>query len=257
MDYNFNRVAGKYDESRGLPEGVPEQICRWVLSRLPADPSVTEIGVGTARIALPFIEQNIRYTGLDISEQMLTLAREKLGGDLHRSQLLLADITEPLPLPDHSQDAVVAVHILHLVDPNRTLSQVRRILKENGALIWGYQFHDDLSPKKRIRSKFYEVAAALGHKAQRDFNVPEARRLLAEWGAQVSHHVVATWSQPHACEAVLDELRGRVISSTWAVEEHIFQEAMRQTEAWTRAEYGDPTRMHENEERFMVDWYQL
>lgn len=257
MDYNFDRIAGKYDESRGLPPGVPERICRWVLSRLPSDPAIVELGVGTGRIARPFIEQGVSYTGLDISEQMLARAREKLGGDQHRAQLLIADITQPLPVPPHSQDAVLAVHILHLVDPVLTLTQVRRALKPGGALVWGYQHHDELSPKKRIRSMFYETAAQLGHGHRRDFTVPRARQLLTEWGARVTQHAVTAWSQPHSCQSVLDELHHRVISSTWEIPESILQVAIRQTEAWTRAEYGDLTRIHPNDERFMVDWYQL
>src|SRR4051794_13621482 len=104
-NYNFDRVSEHYDASAGMPPGLAEQICQWLLSRLPEDPAITESGVGPGRIALPFIRRDVRYTGFDISEQMVARLREKLGGALHQAQICLADVTEQLPLPGQSQDA--------------------------------------------------------------------------------------------------------------------------------------------------------
>lgn len=53
--YNFDRVSGEYDQTRRFPPGVSE------------------------RIAIPFIEAGVRYTGFDISEQMMARLTEKLG----------------------------------------------------------------------------------------------------------------------------------------------------------------------------------
>lgn len=256
-DYNFDRVAGQYDATRSLPPGVAEQICAWVLARLPQDPRIFEIGVGTGRIALPFIRAGVHYTGFDISEQMLAAARAKLDGDLRRADLVLADVTESVPLPQESQDAVIAVHILHLLDVTRALPLVRRALKPHGALVWGYQWHDDRSPRKRIREQFQVFAGQAGGKPKRDFRVPEARRLLAEWGAAETRHVVATWASPETPEAALDALRSRTLSHTWHLDEAVFQSAMAQTEAWTRTAYGDLSRPLNVEERFVVEWFQF
>lgn len=258
MAYNFDRVHDKYDATRGFPPGVAERISRWVLSRLPKDPAITEIGVGTGRIAVPFIEQNIRYTGFDISAQMTGRLREKLGGDLRRAQICLTDITEPLPLPEESQDAVIAVHILHLVDALATLRQSRRILKPHGAWVWGYQLHDDLSPRQEIRSKFREFAGMASDYRPRDFYVPEARALLAQWGSQVSQHVVATWTETDTYTNVIAGIGERLMSFTWSIEEAVLQQCVLQTEAWARERYGDDlAQPFPVEQRFLVDWYQF
>jgi ubiquinone/menaquinone biosynthesis C-methylase UbiE len=257
MTYNFDRVSDRYDATRAMPYEVAEQICEWVLARLPEDPAVAEIGVGTGRIALPFIMRNIRYVGFDISEQMVGVLRAKLGGNLRRAQILMADVTESLPVPDQSQDAVVAVHILHLVDATRALHQVRRILKPGGALIWGYEAYDDKTPRHRIREKVREVATELGAPADRDFNVPEGRRLLAEWGAHHSRHEVVSWAATESCREVIDRILDKDFSFTWSIPDSILREAMARAEAWARAEYGDLDRPREITKRFIVDWYQF
>lgn len=257
MTYNFDRVSQQYDATRGFPPGVSERIARWVLSRLPQDPTMAEIGVGTGRMALPFIEQGIRYTGFDISEQMTAVLREKLGGDLRRAQILMADVTEHLPVPEASQDAVIAVHILHLVDAIKALHQIRRILKPHGALVWGFNWHDDNGPAQSIRSYFNKAAAELGAPKERDFLVQPARELLAEWGARASRHVVASWTVEETPQAILDSLTGRLMSSTWQIPEPILQEACRRTESWARSHYGDMHRPQTGEHQFIVDWYQF
>lgn len=257
-NYNFDRVAALYDATRGFPPGVGGRISTWVLSRLPADPAVTELGVGTGRIGIPFIERGVRYTGFDISEAMLSRLLAKLNGNLHRGQIQFADVTGPLPLPDHSQDAVIAVHVLHLVDAIKALEQVRRILKPHGALVWGHTSHDELSPHGRIRPKFHEIVAQLGGgRPGRDFMVQPARELLAAWGAQVSRHTAAVWQETQTPRQVLEPLREKAMSSTWHIPDTVLAEALKRTEAWAEAQYGGLDHPHEHDVRFLVDWYQF
>ncbi|HWI62199.1 MAG TPA: class I SAM-dependent methyltransferase [Symbiobacteriaceae bacterium] len=253
--YNFDRVAALYDATRGFPPGVAERICTWMLSRLPHDPAITELGVGTGRIALPFIERGVRYTGFDISEAMLTRLRAKVP-DFRNAQVAIADITAPLPLGDATQDAVIAVHVLHLVDAVKALAQVRRVLKPHGALVWGYTKHDELAPHSRIRPKFHETVAELGAEKPRDFTGQLAKELLAQWGAHATRHTAAVWQESETPRQVLEPLREKALSSVWHIPDAILTEAVRRTEAWARSEYGNIDQPHTYDVSFVADWYQ-
>lgn len=257
MTYNFDRISDRYDETRALPAGVPEAICDWVLSRLPDDPAITELGVGTGRIAIPFIRRGVRYTGFDISEQMLDRARQKLEAGLGRSRLEIADVTGNLPVADQSQDGVMAIHILHLVETARALAQVRRILRPAGALIWGFQLHGDSSPRFRIRKRFYDCARELGFQRSRDFFVKEARSQLQAWGATVERHVIARWVERSSPREALANVENRALSSTWEMEESVLQEAVRRTLQWAQGEYGDLDQSVDQDDSFVVDWFQF
>ncbi|HYF93219.1 MAG TPA: class I SAM-dependent methyltransferase [Symbiobacteriaceae bacterium] len=256
--YNFDRVAAQYDATRGFPPGVANRICTWILSRLPNDPAVTELGVGTGRIAMPFIERGVRYWGIDISEAMVSRLMAKLGpAGLRRAQIHIADITQPLPLAEQSQDAVIAVHVLHLVDSLKALEQVRRVLKPHGALIWGHTRHDELSPLALIRPKFHEIVAELGAGKPRNWEQQQARELLARWGAQASRHIGAVWQETQTPRQVLEPLREKAMSSTWHIPDAILAEAIRRTEAWAKEQYRGLDDPHEYDVSFVVDWYQF
>ena len=252
--YNFDRVSDKYDATRGFPPGVSERVARWVLSRLPHDPALLELGVGTGRIAVPFIELGVRYTGFDISEQMLTRLTEKVGGDLRRARTLVHNIEEPFPLPEGSQDAVVAVHILHLVDAVKALTHARRVLKPGGAVVWGYESGFDHNPHTRLRARFHAEAEANGW-SKRDFHVPAARELLASWGAVVTQHVIATWAEEESLRSHLDRLRAKVYSFTWSMTDEQVATVADRTEAWALEEFGDLDQPRISERRFVIDWY--
>jgi SAM-dependent methyltransferase len=254
--YNFDRVSHEYDQTRGLPSDVPERIARWVLSRLPADPVITELGVGTGRIGLPFIAAGVRYTGLDIAEAMMAKLTAKLGGDLRRAQLIRHDVTQPLPVPDGSQDAVLAVNILHLVDAIQVLHNVRRALKPGGALVWGFEEADPDNPHRMLRERFQAEAAALGHRV-RDYHVQHGRQQLAEWGAHATRHIVATWGAHESLQAHLDRLRGRVHSFCWGMTDEQIRIVTERTTAWALETFGDLSEPRIYERRFVIDWYVL
>ena len=70
---NFDRAAAFYDATRALPDGVAEQVRDAVLDRVGARPGTRflEVGVGTGRIALPFVRAGHAYCGVDLSVAML------------------------------------------------------------------------------------------------------------------------------------------------------------------------------------------
>jgi len=69
-----------------------------------------DVGVGTGRFAFPLGERGLQIVGVDISVPMMRQARRKgLRG------LVRAD-GRRLPFRDHTFDAVLIVHLLHLVN---------------------------------------------------------------------------------------------------------------------------------------------
>jgi len=62
---SFDRAAEYYDNTRGFPEGVDEQIRAAIVNYTGAsfNTRFLELGVGTGRIALPFIQAGYDYSG--------------------------------------------------------------------------------------------------------------------------------------------------------------------------------------------------
>lgn len=130
-EINFDRVAEEYDESRG---GVARAAAAAedLAEHLPAGTAL-ELGVGTGIVAealLARAPQVERLAGVDISAQMLARAARRLPGRVLRGNALR------LPFADARFDAVVAVHVLHLVpDLVGVLAEAARVLRPGGRLV--------------------------------------------------------------------------------------------------------------------------
>ncbi len=92
-----------------------------------------DIGTGSGRILEIVSDRVERGLGIDLSHEMLNLARLKLQGIKHCS-VRQADLFS-LPLDTGSQDLVSIHQVLHyLVDPLLALGEAARVLKPGGTL---------------------------------------------------------------------------------------------------------------------------
>lgn len=119
-----------FDEQRFMDKVV--QLC---LERGIANPTILEIGIGSGRIAKPFVDAGFNYFGIDRSKAMLTECRERLG---ERDNLVIieADLMDGLPLPDSSVDVILEVRVFGDI-PSKLLQDCARVLRPNGFLLAG------------------------------------------------------------------------------------------------------------------------
>ena len=116
---------------------------REAVSRLPirARDRILEVGVGTG-LSLPHYPTDCRVTGIDISEEMLGQAQERaqeLGR--HDVTLRLMDARQ-LGFADASFDHVLAPYVISVVpEPQRVMSEIRRVCKPGGTVIVVNHFH--------------------------------------------------------------------------------------------------------------------
>ncbi len=118
---DFDALAPLYDRTRppvdpevleALARSLERRGCRTVL----------EVGVGTGRVSLALRDRGVRTFGVDASRGMLDRARAKGLGDVVRGTAYR------LPFPDGAFDAVLFVHVLHVLgSPGRALEEARRV----------------------------------------------------------------------------------------------------------------------------------
>jgi ubiquinone/menaquinone biosynthesis C-methylase UbiE len=119
MDFFERRVFGT--EHRG-----------WACSQAIGD--TLEVAIGTG-LNLPHYSADTRVTGIDLSPEMLALARAR-AIDLGRPVELKEGDAQDLPFADASFDTVVCTYALCSVpDEVRTISEMKRVLKPGGRLI--------------------------------------------------------------------------------------------------------------------------
>jgi ubiquinone/menaquinone biosynthesis C-methylase UbiE len=133
----FSRHAAEWDRIRKLhiADTAVEEAIRAALSDKPIR-SLLDLGTGTGRMLELFAPNIERGLGLDLSLDMLALARARLdrAGFKHCS-VRHGDIYD-LALPRDSFDAVIIHQVLHFLDDSaRAIREAARVLRPGGRLI--------------------------------------------------------------------------------------------------------------------------
>lgn len=247
---SFDPVADRYDDTRGYSAAVAEHIARGLMRVGPiaAGNHLLEIGIGTGRIALPLLREGVNVTGVDISSRMVERLRANLahkqaaepGRQWGTLTLQMADMTA-LPFEDKSFDAVVGVHVLHLVPEwRRALDETLRVIRPGGALLIGQDVHGGGYPHAEIQDKWREIIARLGHPpvtvGAQGFQAV-INELREKRGLAVTIETLATWEVAQTPRSALDYIASRTWSRTWAAPDDVFAESIRQLTAWADRYY--------------------
>jgi SAM-dependent methyltransferase len=250
---SFDRAAEYYDGTRGYADGSAERIRDAIVAYASAgrDTRFLELGIGTGRIALPFIRAGYDYTGVDISPAMMARLADKLAGDsvaaAYRYRLHAADITA-LPFEAQRFDVIIAVHVLHLVaDWQRAIQEARRVLRPGGWLLCGSDetrgedaSSADLSlpAPLRVRRKWWELRRELGlGRPDGRSNLRGRDTQLIEYlrgsGAVIDTATLATYELPAiSARAMADRVKARVYSSDWDTADAAHTELSQRLDDW-------------------------
>ena len=133
----FQKHAAEWDAIRSLhiPEAEVERAIQKLLPRRKIG-DLLDLGTGTGRM-LQLCAANVdRAVGIDMSREMLALARANLDGQNYRNCALKRSPVEKLPFANASFDVVLSHMVLHFLnDPERAIREAARVLRPRGRLI--------------------------------------------------------------------------------------------------------------------------
>jgi ubiquinone/menaquinone biosynthesis C-methylase UbiE len=257
MSISFDRIASRYDATRGFPPGVEMQLATAFrrLSRLPNSARLLEIGVGTGRIALPLAAAGYPYVGIDLSRNMMVRLQQRIHSSA-RISLLQGDATE-LPLRDASVDGAVAVHVFHLISGwERAVAELRRVIRPGGVLATGFNKQMRRLPADQLREQWSTIVGELGGTTKRPgARIAEEEPLLVSLFGQARQVTLASWVRRQSLREQLDLLASRATSDTWQVPETLLRESLVRAEEWAHDSFGDLERQHTTEVHFMMLFY--
>ncbi len=136
---SYRRWAGVYDRVFGavLQDGR-NKLLRQVAALQPK--SILEIGVGTG-LLLPHYPPNARVVGVDVSDEMLAIARERIKKhNLTNTSVQLSD-GESLPFKDAEFECVVLPYVISVTpDPKALINEAMRLCSPTGHVIIANHF---------------------------------------------------------------------------------------------------------------------
>ena len=136
MDQNsiiksYKRVSSFYDLTFGQVFRPGQKAIIKKMDCIKSD-TVLEIGIGTGS-SLQYYPQETKVVGIDISPDMLEVAKKRIVKDkIHNKHILLMN-GERLSFPDNSFDKVVGMYVVSVTqNPQVLVEEMKRVCKNDG-----------------------------------------------------------------------------------------------------------------------------
>lgn len=238
---SFDRASDFYERTRALEPEVMDRLVGMIAAELEGRKTL-EMGAGTGRFTRPLAAAGIDLVALDISPNMLGKLVES---DRSRTiGAVLADATK-MPFHDAPFDAVLGIHVLHLIpDWRAAVDEAIRVTRPGGILLfnlggWGRGIW------KEIQLRFCEGAGIqMRHVGVNE--APELDEVLAERGATLDLLPETLHTARRTFGEMIDVLERGVFSFTWRAEQPARTHAAQELRKWLTekgASLDEPTDM--------------
>ncbi len=180
---NFSSLAPTYDDWYKTPLGSLcdrlEKNAVFSLANIKDGELVLDISCGTGNYSLELKRKGARVIGLDISSEMLSIAKKKAEAEGLKIDFIRADAAKP-PFKNHSFDLIISILILEFADkPDKMIEGWRNLLKPDGRMVIGFLNRYSLwALKRRLKAIFKE---SIWRKA-RFYSINDMQKLLADAG---------------------------------------------------------------------------
>lgn len=146
----YNTIASLFSSTRGYLWDELKHFMEYIKD----GDRVLDVGCGNGRLYQAFKDLQVSYVGVDLSEELIKIAQEKVPeGEFH-----VTDMTH-LPFEDNSFDnvfSIAAFHHLPSVEMRETcLSEMARVLKPSGHLLMtNWNLHSKFAQKTVEKGKW-------------------------------------------------------------------------------------------------------
>ena len=151
----WDKNAGRYDRFMRKDAAAYEQMYE-LLRPVVRQKTVLDLATGTGPIAKHIVRSADHIEATDASQKMIEQAKQGV-----KSAKLYFSVQDMFHLPyaDQSFDVVIVVNALHIVpEPEKALSEIRRVLKDDGVLVAPTFTHADNAFFGKVKAFFMKLA---------------------------------------------------------------------------------------------------
>jgi SAM-dependent methyltransferase len=148
--------------------------------------SILELGCGTGNDAARLAGEGYAVTAIDVSGEAVAQARAKFGS---LARFIVADMTQRLPFPDGSFDAVMSNVALHMFPDGVTravFAQVARLVRPGGLFV----FHVNSLEDRPLRARNLPA-----RELEPDYVAEESGQTMHFFSEAYLHELLAGWQQ--------------------------------------------------------------
>ena len=207
----YDAIAGLYD---AWSRSVTEDVAFYVGRAREADGPVVELGVGTGRIAVPTVGAGVRVIGVDSSEKMLAVCRERAEreGVAELLDLRVGDLAAP-PVEERVELVTAPFRsLLHLPTDGerlRALVAIRELLVRGGRFVFDV-FEPSREDILETHGRWLEREPAIWERADWDEGARVLRLLVR--GADGTAEMSLAWLSPLEWRDLLERAGFEVVA---------------------------------------------
>lgn len=151
----WDKNAGRYDRFMRKDAAAYERLYE-LLRPVVRQKTVLELATGTGLIAKHIVRYADHIEATDASQKMIEQAKQ--GVTSAKLYFSVQDMFH-LPYADQSFDVVIVSNALHIVpEPEKALSEIRRVLKDDGVLVAPTFTHADNAFFGKVKAFFMRLA---------------------------------------------------------------------------------------------------
>ncbi|MBN2531699.1 MAG: class I SAM-dependent methyltransferase [Spirochaetales bacterium] len=231
---NFSQAALIYDNTRVIPDNIINKAIMTLEKNhhITKKARLLDIGCGTGQLTKCFAENGYICTGIDISGEMLCIAREK---NIAHTEFLIGDARN-IPFKDNSFEICISSKLfLHIENWQDAIGEIIRIIPEGGCFLYineiGYFSNN-------VRKYFRESADKKGFK----------NRFLGEYDLdKIANFFIASglyhkryqghefsWKKVLSYKEAFTDIKNRAFAEFWKIPEKIYNDMLDETSCWIK-----------------------
>jgi len=170
----WDKLSPFYDFFENIYNGkCYKRIAEKIKEYVTEDDIVLECACGTGLLTLPMAQKCKKLMATDYSVGMLRQTKKKIA-KYSNTKVKKASILE-LPFNDDKFDVVVAANVIHLLDePDKAISELRRVCKLNGKIILPTYINNE----KKNSIIAARLLTVLGVKFKRQFSLASYKEFI-------------------------------------------------------------------------------
>ncbi|MDR1537200.1 MAG: class I SAM-dependent methyltransferase [Clostridiales bacterium] len=133
---NTNLFSGKAEVYAKARPGYPNAAISYLLSQLPENPMVADIGAGTGKFSVLLAQRGVSLFAVEPNDDMRNALIKTLSP--YQNAVALGGTAENTTIAEHSVDAAVCAQAFHWFEPTGFKKECLRILKPHGKVFVVY-----------------------------------------------------------------------------------------------------------------------
>lgn len=250
---NFDNQAQAYDQRVGFSGETISAIRDFLFALKPAA-RVLEIGAGTGFVGIELAAKASSYTGLDASEGMLSVFKERATEQGLNPILMQADADKDWNVPGSSCDLIFGSRVFHLLEPGHLSAEIMRVADLGAVLASGNVLRPKDSVHHGLRRILHNLLREEGYEPKKKKESLSHVFSTVSGGENYTSKVVSEWTRPYVPADAIASWEHKHGLAGNDLPEALHNSIVARVKEKATAEFGDLTKAMELREFYQIDY---